>query len=42
VEEAIRTHMPGATVLTQLEPEEDPISLRDEAVQPPGAPKSKW
>ena len=35
VEEAIRARMPGATVLTHLEPEEDPASLRDEGVQPP-------
>jgi cation diffusion facilitator family transporter len=36
VEEAIRARMPGATVLTHLEPEEDPASLRDREVEPPG------
>jgi cation diffusion facilitator family transporter len=38
VEESIRARMPGATVLTHLEPEEDPASLRDESVEPPGTP----
>jgi cation diffusion facilitator family transporter len=42
VEEAIRKRMPGATVLTHLEPEEDPASLRDERVQPPGRPTERW
>lgn len=37
VEEAIRVEMPGATVLTHLEPEEDPASLLDQSVRPPGA-----
>src|SRR5690606_28747517 len=32
VEEAIRTRMPGCTVLTHLEPEEDPASMRDEEI----------
>jgi cation diffusion facilitator family transporter len=40
VEEAIRREMPGATVLTHLEPEEDPASHRDADVQPPGGPRS--
>jgi cation diffusion facilitator family transporter len=41
VEEAIRGRMPGATVLTHLEPEEDPASLNDQRVQPPGGPRSR-
>jgi cation diffusion facilitator family transporter len=42
VEEAIRNRMPGATVLTHLEPEEDPASMRDEGIQPPGVPRDRW
>jgi cation diffusion facilitator family transporter len=38
VEEDIRRLMPGATVFTHLEPEEDPVSLRDESVEPPVGP----
>jgi len=41
VEEAIRSRMPGATVLTHLEPEEDPLSMRDEGIEPPGGPASR-
>jgi cation diffusion facilitator family transporter len=37
VEESIRSVMPGSTVLTHLEPEEDPASLADEGVRPPKA-----
>lgn len=39
VEDAIRKQMHGATVLTHLEPEEDPLSMRDEGVQPPDGPQ---
>jgi cation diffusion facilitator family transporter len=39
VEGAIQARMPGATVLTHLEPEEDPASMKDESVEPPGAPR---
>jgi cation diffusion facilitator family transporter len=38
VEGSIRQQMPGATVLTHLEPEEDPLSMTDEGIQPPGGP----
>jgi cation diffusion facilitator family transporter len=37
VEEAIRSAIPGATSFTHLEPVEDPASLRDLRIQPPGA-----
>jgi cation diffusion facilitator family transporter len=36
VEEAIRAAIPGATPFTHLEPVEDPASLRDVRIQPPG------
>jgi cation diffusion facilitator family transporter len=41
VEGSIRQQMPGATVLTHLEPEEDPASMRDESIQPPGVPDKR-
>lgn len=37
VEAAIRAAVPGATAFTHLEPLEDPASLRDQRIQPPGA-----
>jgi cation diffusion facilitator family transporter len=37
VEGAIRDAIPGATAFTHLEPVEDPVSLRDQRIQPPGA-----
>jgi cation diffusion facilitator family transporter len=37
MERTIREQIPGATVLTHLEPEGDPASFSDEGVEPPGA-----
>jgi cation diffusion facilitator family transporter len=36
VEAEIRAVIPGATAFTHLEPVEDPLSLRDQRIQPPG------
>jgi cation diffusion facilitator family transporter len=36
VEAAVRELIPGCTVFTHLEPVEDPASLRDQRIQPPG------
>jgi cation diffusion facilitator family transporter len=36
VEAAIRDRIPGCTVFTHLEPVEDPASLQDQRIQPPG------
>jgi cation diffusion facilitator family transporter len=36
VEERIADRIPGCTVFTHLEPVEDPASLRDQRLQPPG------
>jgi cation diffusion facilitator family transporter len=36
VEESIADRIPGCTVFTHLEPVEDPASLRDQRLQPPG------
>lgn len=37
VEAAVRAAIPGSTAFTHLEPVEDPASLRDQRIQPPGA-----
>lgn len=37
VEADIRAAIPGTTAFTHLEPVEDPASLRDQRIQPPGA-----
>jgi cation diffusion facilitator family transporter len=37
VETAVRAAIPGSTAFTHLEPVEDPASLRDQRIQPPGA-----
>jgi cation diffusion facilitator family transporter len=36
VEDAIQDRIPGCTVFTHLEPVEDPASLRDQRIRPPG------
>jgi cation diffusion facilitator family transporter len=36
MEQAMRRQMPGATVLTHLEPEGDPASFSDQRIEPPG------
>jgi cation diffusion facilitator family transporter len=36
VEAEIQTRIPGCTVFTHLEPAEDPASLRDQRIRPPG------
>lgn len=38
VEAAVRRQVPGSTVFTHLEPVEDPASLADQRIEPPGAP----
>jgi hypothetical protein len=36
VEDAIQGRIPGCTPFTHLEPVEDPASLRDQRIRPPG------